>query len=237
MNERPANNILQGTTIMNLTKIPKSLYLVLGIFILTIGTILFLPQKAPAQSKAGIPATTQQLSSTNTQPTSETDIAGWNTYRNQEVGFEVKYPKGSEIQGEGVAEFKGRTYKQSFVVHIALPFSKGSLLENKVLTISTEKAPPEHCSDPFNVYPPNIAKMEIVYIKDIEFKRELKSYSTPLYDMQEISYSTIRRDQCITLTFSLASDRPSGAKPQLDFDRENEIQVFDQILSTFRFTK
>lgn len=78
---------------MNLSKIPKSLYLVLVILMVTIGVIVFIEKKAPADNKVGISTTTNPPSSTNTQPTSEIDTSNWKTYINKNWGYELKYPQ------------------------------------------------------------------------------------------------------------------------------------------------
>jgi hypothetical protein len=79
---------------MNLSKIPKILYLVLIILMVTIGVIVFSEKKTSADNKGGIsiPTTTEPISSTSTGPVSKLDISNWKTYVNNTWKYKLEYP-------------------------------------------------------------------------------------------------------------------------------------------------
>ena len=73
---------------MKLIKMKKTLGLVLLIGIAVIGIILFIKSKLPAE---------QQSRPVFQSSTSEIDTSNWKTYRNEEFGFEFRYPEGYEV--------------------------------------------------------------------------------------------------------------------------------------------
>jgi len=73
---------------MKLIKMKKTLGLVLLIGIAVIGIILFIKSKLPAE---------QQSRPVFQSSTSEIDTSNWKTYRNEEFGFEFKYPEECEV--------------------------------------------------------------------------------------------------------------------------------------------
>jgi len=149
----------------------------------------------------------------------EDETADWKTYRNEEFGFEVKYPESSRINGN----------------RIDLSFASGTTLSEKYLVINTKKSIAAECSNPMNTM---IRETELVSIDSIEFKKEVggEGAAGSIYD--SVSYSTQKDNQCIGLSFVLRSGSPGAYDPDLRpevFDREEESKIFDQILSTFRF--
>ena len=72
---------------MKLTKMKKTLGLILLIGIVVIGITLFMKGKLPAEQESHF-----------TLPSaSEIDTSNWKTYRNEEFGFEFKYPEEYEV--------------------------------------------------------------------------------------------------------------------------------------------
>jgi len=166
-----------------------------------------------------------QLSPTSAIGTNQTDpTVGWKVYRNVEYGFEIKYPKNAEITSE-----------EENKVLVDLPFTSGTLLREKYLIIAINQTVPEKCPKPLA---PVIKEMKTVRLSETEFKKEIGVEGAAGSAYESVRYSTMRGNQCFTLTFVLRSANPRAFDaPPPDFDRERESEIFDQIVSTFRFIK
>lgn len=85
---------------MKLKKVSKILYLILIIGVISIGIVIFLQNKLPAQKPSPTLSPTSTESQTTTEPYIQTatttqnqiDISKWETYRNEKFGYSFKYP-------------------------------------------------------------------------------------------------------------------------------------------------
>lgn len=151
----------------------------------------------------------------------QNETAGRGTYRNEGSGFEFKYPVEAEFMGE----------TQAGVAIINLPFASGTLLQEKYLVVSDSGI--KNCSISRKA---NIRNSETVTINYIVFLKETSEEGAAgsFYDSTE--YSTVKDDSCIRLVFILRSASPGVFDtPPPNFNREEEIAIYDQILSTFKF--
>lgn len=157
------------------------------------------------------------------------EVAGQKTYRNEEYGFEFKYPKDSKLQ-EGT--------RFAFDLSLSLPFTSGTKLTDKHMSIVIkENSTSEDC---FGLIKwkgvTEINGMEFHYIPGFKWEHAMGGKSFFASD-----YSTIKNNNCISLEFRIGLTDPTGFvdpsvpippdPPEEDLDTE----VFDKILSTFRF--
>lgn len=143
--------------------------------------------------------------------------ADWNVYKNTEYGYEVKYPEDVDIiehEKSVFFEFSDEPgLHKSFQVII---------LEDVVCSKVKEEI--------------NESTKEIVEINDIEFlKTSGVTGGTESKDYSE-EYNVITdKDECLRIVFSFMGSRHS--EPTFDevFDLERDTEIFNGMLSTFKF--
>ena len=159
-------------------------------------------------------------------PTDESDVSGWQTYRNEEYGFEVKYPvEGKLLEGQW----------DDYSKRIDLPLSKTgtNLLEKYMLVHAVMR---QDCSNLGQVY---IQSSESVRVNGIEFKQEIGGGVGGGNIYSSTAYSREKDGKCVGVTFVLHSGNIgaySDPSPE-EFDHENESEIFSKIFSMFRFVE
>jgi len=150
-----------------------------------------------------------------TPPPDET--ADWETYRNEEYGYEIKYPDSItliEHPGQVFFEFPDKPGLHKYF-YIGIP---------EDIVCSKIKAK-------MNKYP---EKMETV--NGINFLVEIDKTGGTEHLAYTKSYDTIfEENNCLSIVFNFTG--PKYSKPSFYevFDLEKDIEVFDEMLSTFRF--
>jgi len=140
------------------------------------------------------------------------ETADWQTYRNKEFSFEMKYPEESFLSGNRLFLNSGS-------------YTPETTLTRKYVDILGEKKSKEEC----------FRGGEEVEINDIEFRKEASSIYQEGYYLNSLKYFSFYKDNCIILNFNLESIPPEGEYAGRDYGREKESEVFNQMLSTFRF--
>lgn len=145
------------------------------------------------------------------------EIANWKTYRNEELGYEIKYPSEGEVT------------KTSYGLRIILPIEEGTNLSEKYLDITLDGKPP------------HIRQSEEgdVLINGNLFIKE-RGGGAAAGNRYETEFYTINREgRKYILSFTLHSGNIGNYDPSIRpkvFDKDQEKKIFDQMLSTFKFT-
>jgi len=228
-------------------------FLLLGIIIfLAVGvagtTVYFLTKKTPPVSEtprqevSKQPVSQKPEESTSTQPeestsTEEIDTSDWKTYRNEEYGFEIKYPKeGVLLKSESDWMYSGcedLCLGDEKTTAIKFPFPKGTKLIGKCVLICVKKVSPGKCKNLISTY---VVDSRLVNINGIEFLRVEGTDCGMGKCYLSRSYTVGKEDKCITIVevLKVFMHIPRDTK-LLEYDYEKEMSVIDKIMSTFKF--
>lgn len=147
--------------------------------------------------------------------------ASWATYCSPSYGFGFRYPPGTLNHTEQFDQ-------------IALPFAPGTNLVEKLLAVVVKEGATDCSAANASPYQDNGPTSEMVTFNGVPFKKE--SYAGVgagnLYE--SVTYSTLRGQTCLGLTFTLHSGNLGNyATPPAAFDKDAESAVFEQIMATF----
>jgi heat shock protein HslJ len=149
----------------------------------------------------------------------------WQLCRSRAFGFEIQFPP------EGMLTDQTET-----TARIDLPFTPGTNLTEKYLEIAARQGF-QPCSSPLaEGFAPGSIPTETVEINGVEFIKESAQEGAAGSIFEWAAYSTSRADLCFSLSFVLHSTNPEmEATPPPLFDKEAEMQVFEEIVRTFRW--
>ena len=151
----------------------------------------------------------------------------WKTYRNDRYGFEFQYPKEATLQPDN-----------NGTVSIQLPFEQGTNLISKnvqVVAVFSPSCPPLNM--PRVTDGPPVVKNNISFTQQFGLEGGMNQLD------ESTRYVTVHNNFCVALLFDLHSAnyeavyRGTNQAIPPGFNKTKETLVFDQILSTFRFTK
>ncbi|MEK7534173.1 MAG: hypothetical protein AAB600_02435 [Patescibacteria group bacterium] len=191
---------------------------------LVVGGILLLrtqqlppPSPQPQTLDTPIPALSPST------PLGINSVEGWQTYRNGKFGFEVKYPEGWKAQTQtNLVRFEkqGGSY---VAVEISLRYEKDFL---GVYFALKDQGPGSTFTDRFGVQYTKVENVEIAGIPAIRYTANLLSGipNVPPFIFNERVMFMKKRP---VLTFVLKTD---------NIAKQEDVDTFNQILSTFRFT-
>ena len=143
------------------------------------------------------------------------ETADWNIYKSEEFGFEIKYPQKAEIISEKENE-----------IRINLPIISENYVSEKYLLINLKYTDKE-CLNPMST---RIEKTEEVTISDTDFIKETGGGAAAGSVYYSESYSTLKNNWCLSLSFVVRSHHYS-------VDKNKEHAVFNQIISTLESIK
>jgi hypothetical protein len=154
-------------------------------------------------------------------PTPTAINGDWLTYVNARYGFQLRYPKESQITGQ-----------LDNYAKITLPIVPGTNLAEKYLEIYVaENIDP--CQSPLATTS-MLQSSETVVINGITYLKQTGGDAATSQLYQWVAYSTERGAACVSLNFVLHSINPGVfTTPPPVFDEALEKAVFEQIVSTF----
>lgn len=183
----------------------------------------------PIENQAATMSSSSQSSSQTSHTAEITTMAnGWSKYHNNDYGFEFEYPPHSTLSHNAMF---------SFSVSVELPYTPKTKIERKNMTISIQKhTTPEDCFG-------QTAWHGETKINDIDFHYipGVWEHASGGLTFYASDYTTMHHDTCVMLTFRLGMRDSSGfvenptpvpEPPEKDLD----TNVFDTMLSTFKFT-
>jgi hypothetical protein len=183
------------------------------------------------------PSPTQTLSTaTVTQPAGPLPLClpgttpavnGWAICRSLGYGFEVSYPADS-TPGEVRPDY----------ARIDLPFTPGTNLVEKYLEIDASQGA-KSCTSPLaQDFEPAAVPTQQVSLQSLGFTRQEGREGAAGNHYQWVAYSIMQGDVCVSLSFVLHSTNPDNfATPPPEFDPQQESEIFDQVVATFRWVK
>ncbi|HET8943337.1 MAG TPA: hypothetical protein VFO59_01010, partial [Dehalococcoidia bacterium] len=151
------------------------------------------------------------------QPSGQ-DTSGWQIYRDEDHGFELRYPTDGILQAET---------EQS--ARIDLTFDAASNLSEKYVLIDAGDA----CADAFDGEPLDSGWVEA---NGVAFWREVRSGVAAGNRYDSVTYTASKGGACVSLSFVLHSVNPGNfPSPVPTFRAEEEARIFDDIVSTFEW--
>lgn len=161
------------------------------------------------------------------------DISNWQTYRNDEFGFEVRYPgdewEFSEVYSFGVVKFQSLRSQYAYIYIKILPIAEGKTADEVMIAkTSLGECGGSDCSHPSlsQFSRRQLGANSFYYIQDNLFEQQ---YSVVYY------LPNSNKDRVAQVRLSSIVESGGWTDPDYSVDKEPNHSALKQILSTFRF--
>jgi len=152
------------------------------------------------------------------------DTSDWKTYNNKECGFEIKYPPTFQIDEIGFTQrVRGL---EEYPYQIA--FGEGENPRDYILSIMPNQLSPNQWAEQSVLQNKVITP---VTFNGIEGVKVSGKYNAGIMDGFSYSFYTVRGDKAYIFNYSYYDNKEDIAKAPL------YLKYFDQMISTFKFTK
>jgi len=163
------------------------------------------------------------------------ETADWKTYKNEEYGFEVKYPEDwLKNKVDLFPDYMKEAVISSLSHTFFIPQVK-RIPEDVWVSISVSPCktffcdPREEVEEPYRkTIKQSTIKGQSIFVSDNRFEGE-----------RDLSYILVNdeKTQQVWLTLSIHHGRQNGIEYLTDEEIQPELETFNQILSTFKFTE
>ncbi|PWH12943.1 MAG: hypothetical protein DDG59_15005 [Anaerolineae bacterium] len=181
----------------------------------------------PSPTVTFTPTLTATLPEPSATPTATTLASSptdsWNTYRNYNFGFELRYPPGSSF-----------SVNLPNTARLELPFESGTNLVEKYVEINAQEYFGRCLSPLMESLPPEALQLETLVVEPLTFERISYSEGAAGSRYDWTAYAVHNDTTCVTFDFVLHSSNPDNfPTPPPTFNAEIEQRVFEQIVQTF----
>lgn len=195
--------------------------------LITFLSVLVIYAVSACTSPNGQATSTPSVSPTQTPAGEAVETGSWETYRNENYGFQLSYPDQGQV-APAASESSAR---------INLSINPGTNLREKYVQIDILENS-EECSSPLSQgYAPGLLQEGQETINGIDFHTVSGSEGAAgnIYDWT--SYSATRDGTCVSVSFILHATNPLNyPTPLPEFDKSSETGTFTEIMSTFKWT-
>src|SRR5260221_1405311 len=172
--------------------------------------------------------TKSQVNTYNSPVPSGTDeTANWKTYTNTKHGYSIKYPNDWSFR-----EFSSTKDGAGFY-----NTASGDVIGNEPITINFNQRPSNDQSVPFSDYVKIAAIKEIQGFESLVLINLVTTNSGIVGYKTTWNYKTLAGEAKISLPITYFDTKlPTGETVQINLGDKNDEQIYNKILSTFKFT-